>query len=232
MDEIAGLRMEGYCILRGVVPRDSVQKVRHDIDRSMKAGLEAYEKRGWSAVTHMLSLAPYLADSRLLEIVRTMFNDVNVRISQTEFKSVPPRSHPREWRGFHTDWPHDLTDRSLCGRVNQPFANIVMSLTSIWMLAPFTCENGATWIVPRHTSRFQESARRARRHRRVPFHSRRTANLRRGRGCHTNRQPHLALHRRQLDRRNQDLDRGPLLALVAERRVRQAQCRLRTSSHL
>ena len=149
MDEIARLRMEGYCLLQGVVPQDKVPQVRHDVGKSMKAGLEAYEKLGWSAVTHMLSLASYLADCRLLEIVREMFNHATVRISQTEFKSVPPRSNPPEWRGFHTDWPHDLTDRSRCGRVNQPFPDIVMSITSIWMLSPFTQENGATWVVPR-----------------------------------------------------------------------------------
>ena len=149
MDEIDRLRIEGYCLLRGVVPQDSVLKVRHDIDNSMAAGLAAFEKLGWSAITHMLSLAPFLADRRLLQIVRTMFNHATVRISQTEFKSVPSRSNPPEWRGYHTDWPHDLTDRSRCGLVNQPFPDFVMSLTSIWMLSPFTPENGATWVVPR-----------------------------------------------------------------------------------
>ena len=148
MDEIARLRTKGYCLLAGVVPRDKAPQVRRDIDNSMQAGLEAYEKLGWSAVTHMLSLAPYLADRRLLEIVRTVFNHATVRISQTEFKSVPPQSNPPEWRGFHSDWPHDLTDRSRCGRVDQPFPDMVMSLTSIWMLSPFRRENGATWVVP------------------------------------------------------------------------------------
>ena len=41
-----------------------------------------------------------------------------------------------------------LTDRSLCGRINQPFPDMIMSITSIWMLYRFTPENGATWIVP------------------------------------------------------------------------------------
>ena len=66
-----------------------------------------------------------------------------------EFKSVPPFRNPPEWRNFHTDWPHDLTDRSYCGLVNQPFPDVIMSITSIWMLYPFTPENGATWVVPR-----------------------------------------------------------------------------------
>lgn len=149
MDEIAQLRKEGYCLLKSVIPREKVRRIARDIDSAMEAGNRAHAERGWSAVAHMTSLAPYFAESRLLEIARTIFNHASFRISQTEFKSVPPRSNPSHWRGYHTDWPHDLTDRSHCGRVNQPFPDVVMSLTTIWMLAEFTPENGATWVVPR-----------------------------------------------------------------------------------
>lgn len=149
MEEITQLRLEGYCLLKGVIPHDKVGQISLDIDGARSAGMEAYEKLDWSAVTHMQSLAPYFAEPRLLEIARTAFNHAKVRISQTEFKSVPPRSNPPAWRNFHTDWPHDLTDRSYCGLVNQPFPDVVMSLTSIWMLSDFTPENGATWVVPR-----------------------------------------------------------------------------------
>ncbi len=148
MEEISQLRRDGFCLLKGVIPEGEISGIRSDIDNAMVAGLKAYNELDWSAVTHMLSLAPYFADARLLSIVRTMFNHATVRISQTEFKSVPPRSDPPAWRGFHTDWPHDLTDRSFCGRVNQPFPDMIMSITSIWMLYQFTPENGATWVVP------------------------------------------------------------------------------------
>ncbi|MCZ0937545.1 MAG: hypothetical protein OXJ55_02830, partial [Caldilineaceae bacterium] len=109
MEEITQLRLEGYCLLKGVIPADKVGQVRQDIDNNMQAGLEAYNKHDWSAVTHMLSLAPYFANPRLLKIARTAFNHAKVKISQTEFKSVPPFRNPPEWRNFHTDWPHDLT---------------------------------------------------------------------------------------------------------------------------
>ncbi len=149
MEEITQLRLEGYCLLKGVIPPDKVGRISLDVDKARATGMEAYDKRDWSAVTHMLSLAPYFGDARLLAIVRSALNHAKVRISQTEFKSVAPRSNPPEWRNFHSDWPHDLTDRSYCGRVNQPFPDLVMSITSIWMLSPFTYENGATWVVPR-----------------------------------------------------------------------------------
>ncbi len=115
----------GYCLLQGVIPPDKVPQVRHDIDKSMKAGLEAYEKLGWSAVTHMLSLAPYLADCRLQEIVRAMFNHATVRISQTEFKSASllsylptsltayrSRFRPCTPTSGRTDGPYSLFHRS------------------------------------------------------------------------------------------------------------------------
>ena len=34
-----------------------------------------------------------------------------MRIAQTEFKTQVPNREDLDWRGFHSDWPHDLTDR-------------------------------------------------------------------------------------------------------------------------
>ena len=220
MEEIAQLRRDGFCLLKGVIPEGEISGIRSDIDNAMVAGLKAYNELDWSAVTHMLSLAPYFADARLLSIVRTMFNHATVRISQTEFKSVPPRSDPPAWRGFHTDWPHDLTDRSFCGRVNQPFPDMIMSITSIWMLYQFTPENGATWVVPGTHRELHKPARGEGRNRRAQRDSERAAGLRRCRRRGADRQPHLALARSQHDRRDPHLSGRPLLALVAEYGVR------------
>ena len=100
MEEITQLRRDGFCLLKGVIPESEISSIRCDIDEAREAGLKAYNELDWSAVTHMLSLAPYFANARLLSILRTMFNHATVRISQTEFKSVPPRSDPPEWRGL------------------------------------------------------------------------------------------------------------------------------------
>ena len=64
MEESVQLRLEGYCLLKGVIPPDKVGQTRLDIDNEMKAGLEAYNQHDWSAVSHMLSLAPYFSDAR------------------------------------------------------------------------------------------------------------------------------------------------------------------------
>ena len=40
-----------------------------------------------------------------------------MRIAQTEVKTQVPNREDLDWRGFHSDWPHDLTDRDLAGRV-------------------------------------------------------------------------------------------------------------------
>ena len=60
-----------------------------------------------------------------------------------------PNREDLDWRGFHSDWPHDLTDRDLAGRVAQPFPDATMQLSVLWMLSPFGPETGGTWVVPR-----------------------------------------------------------------------------------
>lgn len=149
MEQIRQLRLEGFCLLQGVIPPAEAGRIRTEIDGAREEGMKAYNERDWSAVTHMLPLAPYFADARLLDVARAAFSHAAVRISQTEFKGQPPDNIPPDYRNYHSDWPHDLTDRSLCGFVHQPFPDVTMSLTSIWMLSPFTPESGATWVVPR-----------------------------------------------------------------------------------
>ena len=59
-----------------------------------------------------------------------------------------PHSRDEPERFYHSDWPHDLRNREKSGRIRQPFPDVVMGLTALWMLSPFTRENGATWVVP------------------------------------------------------------------------------------
>ena len=90
--------------------------------------------------------------------------DPHVRIMQTEVnKSSRPAERPitdeqRQRRGWHSDWPHDLTAYGPneahpwkhCGAVAQPFPDVCMALSTIWYLGPedITPHNGGTWVVP------------------------------------------------------------------------------------
>ena len=58
----------------------------------------------------------------------------------------------REW---HTDWPHDLPGysgddpRRTSGAIRQPFPDVCMALTMVWMLDDVDEESGGgTYVVP------------------------------------------------------------------------------------
>ena len=107
--------------------------------------------------------AEYLAEPRVLKVARAAL-DTHIRIMQTEVnKSSRPAEQPisaeqLRRRGWHSDWPHDLTAYGPsdeqpwkhCGAVAQPFPDVCMALSTVWYLGPedVTPFNGGTWIVP------------------------------------------------------------------------------------
>lgn len=106
--------------------------------------------------------AEYLTESRVLRVARAML-DPHVRILQLEVnKSSRPAGPLTEEqlrrRGWHSDWPHDLTAYGPteeapwkhCGAIAQPFPDVCMALSTVWYLGPedVTPFNGGTWIVP------------------------------------------------------------------------------------
>ena len=109
------------------------------------------------------TFAEYLAEPRVLKVVRAML-DPHVRILQTEVnKSSKPAGEALsevqlKRRGWHSDWPHDLTAYGPseeepwkhCGAVAQPFPDVCMALSTVWFLGPedVTPYNGGTWVVP------------------------------------------------------------------------------------
>lgn len=109
------------------------------------------------------TFAEYLAEPRVLRVARAML-DTHIRILQTEVnKSSRPAKKPLseqqlKHRGWHSDWPHDLSAYGPnsehpwkhCGAVAQPFPDVCMALSTVWYLGPedVTPFNGGTWIVP------------------------------------------------------------------------------------
>ena len=107
--------------------------------------------------------AEYLAEPRVLKVARAAL-DTHIRIMQTEVnKSSRPAEQPisaeqLRRRGWHSDWPHDLTAYGPsdeqpwkhCGAGAQPFPDVCMALSTVWYLGPedVTPFNGGTWIVP------------------------------------------------------------------------------------
>ncbi|SVE32867.1 uncharacterized protein METZ01_LOCUS485721, partial [marine metagenome] len=84
---------------------------------------------------------PYLADRRLMEPIEGILGPT-VKISYTT-ATINLQGNPRG--SWHADWPFNQTN---AGHVATPYPDIPMHITTLWMLSPFTIENGGTLIVP------------------------------------------------------------------------------------
>ena len=149
------LRREGWCLLERIIPKDKIDGVRAHVEAAHEMAWRDYEAMGGNIgfqtgpdgepgtcpIAYLSEFAPYLGDERLLAVVQAVFGK-HIRIAQTEFKTQAPNRTDVDWRGFHSDWPHDLTDRDLAGRVAQPFPDVTMQLSVLWMLSVFSPESG------------------------------------------------------------------------------------------
>ena len=159
---ITELKAEGWCLIEGVIPEDRIDYLREHVVQGHEKAIRDYETSGGSLafqadangnpstnlVAYVPDLAPYFGDKRVVGVAKAML-DPHVRIAQTEFKTRQPGDRNIHHRGFHSDWPHDILDRDQAGAILMPFPNVTMGLTALWMLSPFSAENGGTWVVPR-----------------------------------------------------------------------------------
>ena len=140
------LKEEGWCVIEGVIPENEVGAVREEAETSQVEYQRFNEEHGlWArnVIAFMPSFATYLADSRVLGVAKALL-DPNVRISQTEYKI--PKPHYELNRAYHSDFPYDLKQK---WHLSQPFPKAVIGITALWMLSPFSTNNGGTWIVPK-----------------------------------------------------------------------------------
>ena len=87
------------------------------------------------------SFAPFLADENFLALVGAMLGH-HPRISFTTGTINYPGN---ERGGWHADWPFNQNN---AGHIPAPYPDATVHLTTLWMLAPFTEENGGTLLVP------------------------------------------------------------------------------------
>ncbi len=142
-EELETLSRDGFCVLRGVIPPDEVAAVRESVQRAV---LEHAEKPLPQAkVTGLLrvdqSIAGYLADPRIMAIMRELFGK-HVRISMLTGLVTGPGLK----RGVvHADWPFKQSNASC---VPSPYPDVVMNIVTMWMLSDYTVDNGGTIVVP------------------------------------------------------------------------------------
>ncbi len=110
--------------------------------------------------------ARHLANPVVTALARSVLDD-HLRIAQLHLRIIeadrpdgtpggfgPVQSRGREFRGWHTDWPHDLSAYGAgdalqnVGCVRQPFPDVTMCLVMIWYLTDVDAESGGTWVVP------------------------------------------------------------------------------------
>jgi hypothetical protein len=139
------LRMNGWCVLDRVIPSDRVATIREECEAVVARHKNPNAPHAIGHVSTYInwdqSLAPYLADDRILLLVNALLGH-NPRIS---FTSATINEPGNARGGWHADWPFNQKN---AGHVPIPYPDAVMHLTTIWMLSPFSKENGGTLVVP------------------------------------------------------------------------------------
>ena len=140
MDPVEQIHEQGYSILKGVIPGDKVSCVRNDIIKAAdKFGTKKPNNTSLATtINHTQSFAPYVADPRIMAIVESFFGPY-ARVSSTTTQINEPSSERGHW---HSDWPFNA------GFIPEPIPDLVMHLTTLFMLVDFTCENGGTLMRP------------------------------------------------------------------------------------
>lgn len=148
-DLVKRVRIEGWCVVDGVIPPDEVVTVRESLVATADGRPEDLENgrhalRG--IIAYDQAIAPYLSDDRIMGVTEAFFGK-HVRISMTTGVILHP-GYPRTddpGGGLHSDWPFG---QGYDYRVPAPYPDAPLLLTSLWMLTPFTRENGGTVLVP------------------------------------------------------------------------------------
>ena len=143
MDPVEQIREQGFSVVQGIIPEDEVGSVRDDLVEAADTFGRKTPNNTYLATTinYTQSFAPYLADPRIMTIVESFFGPY-ARVSSTSTQINEPDNERGDW---HADWPFCPLN---AGHIPKPIPDAVMHLTSLFMLADFTKENGGTLMRP------------------------------------------------------------------------------------
>ena len=139
------LQINGYTILPDVIPAAECGTIRQRlldvVDRARTD--TSPDKVGFvpGVINEEQSFAPYLADARLLGLLEQVLGR-HLRIS---FTSVIVNETGNARGKWHADWPFNQGN---AGSIPAPYPDRLMHITTLWMLSPFSAENGGTLVVP------------------------------------------------------------------------------------
>ncbi len=138
------MKLDGWCVVEGVIPANEVALVRANVQaataqyRNPNAPKNIGHLSG--VINYDQSIAPYLADERLLGVIEGVLGP-HVRISFTT-ATINESGNARS--GWHADWPYNQRN---AGCIPAPYADLPMHITTIWMLSPFSAATGGTLVV-------------------------------------------------------------------------------------
>ena len=143
---LTDVRVNGFCVIEGVIPSARCTDVRESVLAAAKRGTKDYDPPtnvdfvpGFLNRAH--SFAPYLAHETLIAVAERLLGP-HLRIS---FTSAIVNLGGNDRGDWHSDWPFNQRN---AGHVPAPYPDVVMHLTTLWMISPFTEENGGTLVVP------------------------------------------------------------------------------------
>jgi hypothetical protein len=139
------LQISGCCMLPHVIPASECEAIRDSValtvHREKYPGAPTNVGFIPSVINHNQSFAEYLTHARLITLLETMLGP-HVRISFTSAIINEPGNRRGEW---HADWPFNQKN---AGHIPVPYPDVIMHITTLWMLSPFRADNGGTLVVP------------------------------------------------------------------------------------
>ena len=157
---VARIREHGWCVVPGVIPESEIPVV-HDLILAEEQAQARARGASWTRtsngstdttrydrvskaaaiVARLGAHASFIAEERVFGVVQGLLGNY-VRVS-SDFGIV---TFPGAERGFwHCDWPYNQT---IAAHVPQPYGDMMMHLSALYMVTDFTEENGGTLVVP------------------------------------------------------------------------------------
>jgi len=142
---VSSLQDDGWTILKGMIPEHVIPTLKDEVLAVVRRERQEspIPKIDYlnGLINHCQTFAAYLTHPRFLEVLGTSLGEC-FRVSFTMGIATWPGSQ----RGpLHADWPFNQMN---AGRIAAPYPDILLHLTSLWLLTEFTESNG-TIIVPK-----------------------------------------------------------------------------------
>jgi len=154
------INVNGYSIAKNVIPKKDVSEIKEKVIKVQKINNDLAEKdlnetrkKGHKigvsgvgllkqVVNHTQCFVQYLDHELVLGVAEMFFGDY-VRISCTDCVI----NYPGNERGYwHADWPYNGTNST---HIKTPYPDVMMHLSTIWMLTDFNPDSGSTYFIPK-----------------------------------------------------------------------------------